>query len=135
MKYYIERICSIVAAILLLQTLFYKFSAATESVYIFNQLGLEPYGRIGAGIAELITAILLLNRRTSLIGAILGIFIISGAIFSHLIILGIEILNDNGLLFILALIVLACCIIVLMIEKNQLIYLIKHRNFLRQKIK
>lgn len=133
LKYNIERICSLIAAVLLMQTLFYKFSAATESVYIFNQLGLEPYGRIGIGIVELITAILLLFRKTFLYGSVLGLFIISGAIFSHVFVIGIEVLDDNGLLFILALIVFICCSIVLFIEKGQLFYLIKNKRNLIQK--
>ena len=41
----------LVPAIILLQTLYFKFSAAPESVFIFEQLGLEPWGRIGLGVA------------------------------------------------------------------------------------
>jgi len=52
-------ICRIVAAALLLQTLFFKFTAAPESVYIFTKVGLEPWGRIGSGVVELIAAIML----------------------------------------------------------------------------
>ncbi len=133
MKYYIVRVCALIAAVLLMQTLFYKFSAATESVYIFSQLGLEPYGRIGIGIVELITAILLLFRKTFLYGAVLGIFIMSGAIFSHVFVIGIEVLDDHGLLFVLALIVFVTCAIVLFIEKDQLFYLIKNKRNLIQK--
>lgn len=126
MNYYIERILSIIAALLLLQTLFFKFSAATESVYIFGQLGLEPYGRIGIGIIELIAAILLLIRKTSVYGAILGVLIISGAIFSHIFVIGIEVLDDRGLLFILALIVFIACLIVIILRKKQLLSLTNH---------
>lgn len=135
MKYYIERVSSLIAAILLLQTLFYKFSATSESVYIFNELGLEPYGRIGIGIVELITAILLIFRKTSLYGAILGILIISGAIYSHIFVIGIEVLDDHGLLFILAVIVFITCSIVLFLGKRQLFYLIKNGRILNPKIK
>ncbi len=133
MKYYIERISSLIAAILLLQTLFYKFSATSESVYIFSELGLEPYGRIGIGIAELITAILLIFRKTSFFGAVLGILIISGAIYSHIFFIGIEVLDDHGLLFILAVIVFVTCSIVLFLRKSQLFHLIKNRRFLKPK--
>ena len=69
----------VVPAVILLQTLFYKFSAAPESVYIFETLGLEPYGRIGLGILELITAILILVPRTTWMGAMLGVGIMAGA--------------------------------------------------------
>jgi uncharacterized membrane protein YphA (DoxX/SURF4 family) len=102
-------ILRIVASGILLQTLFYKFTAAEESIYIFSTLGMEPYGRIGTGIAELITAILILIPRTTLLGALMGCGIMIGAIFSHLFVLGIEIKNDGGTLFILALITLLCC--------------------------
>jgi hypothetical protein len=49
-----------IVVVILLQTLFFKFSAAEESVYIFKTLGIEPYGRIGSGIVELIASILIL---------------------------------------------------------------------------
>jgi len=94
MKYYIERISSIIAAIILLQTLYFKFSGAPESVYIFSQLGVEPYGRIGTGVLELIVAVLLIFKRTSLIGSIIGLGVISGAILSHLFVLGIEVVKS-----------------------------------------
>ena len=83
MKYYIERIISILAAILFLQTLYFKFTGAPESVYIFSKLGVEPFGRFITGIVELITSLLLLFRKTSLYGAILGIAIISFAIIVY----------------------------------------------------
>ena len=43
----------LIVAVILLQTLFFKFSAAKESVYIFSTLGMEPWGRIGSGVFEL----------------------------------------------------------------------------------
>ena len=92
-------------AIILLQTLFFKFSASPESVYIFTKVGMEPWGRIGSGIAELIAAILILIPRTTWLGALLAMGVMSGAIFFHLTILGIEVQGDGGLLFIYALIV------------------------------
>jgi uncharacterized membrane protein YphA (DoxX/SURF4 family) len=105
-------ICRIVAAVILLQTLFFKFSAAPESVYIFSTVGMEPYGRIGTGIVELISAILILIPRYSLYGAFLAILIMLGAIGSHLFVLGIEVMNDGGQLFIYAVVVLICSMII-----------------------
>jgi uncharacterized membrane protein YphA (DoxX/SURF4 family) len=105
-------ICRIVAAVILLQTLFFKFSAAPESVYIFFTVGMEPYGRIGTGIVELISAILILIPRYSLYGAFLAILIMLGAIGSHLFVLGIEVMNDGGQLFIYAVVVLICSMII-----------------------
>lgn len=121
MKFYLERISSILAAVILLQTLYFKFSGAPESIYIFTELGIEPYGRIGAGVLELIVSILLLWKRTSLIGAVLGIGIISGAILSHLFILGIEVQNDGGLLFGLALLVFFLLTITIIFQKDKLV--------------
>lgn len=111
-----ERIMSLVAAAILLQTLYFKFSAHPDSVFIFSQHGLEPYGRIGLGIIELITGILLMFRRTSLFGAILGLGIILGAIFSHLF----EVQNDGGKLFLLALVVFIACGLSLFFQKKEL---------------
>src|SRR5438874_13744844 len=93
----------IAAAIILLQTLFFKFTAAPESVYIFTKVGAEPWGRIGSGVVELIAAILLIVPRTTWMGAVLGMGVMAGAIASHLSILGIEVQGDGGLLFALAL--------------------------------
>ena len=82
-------ILRIVAALILLQTLFFKFTAAPESVYIFTKVGLEPYGRIGSGVAELIAAIFILIPATTWVGAGLALAVMFGAIFSHLTVLGI----------------------------------------------
>lgn len=121
----ISKIISIIIVIILLQTLFYKFSAAPESVYIFETVGLEPFGRIGIGVLELIASILILYRKTTVYGALLSFGIISGAIFLHLTKLGIEVHNDNGLLFYLAVIVFVLSSIILVIHKNKLSAIIK----------
>lgn len=120
MKLYIERGASLIAAIVLLQTLYFKFTGAPESVYIFEQLGAEPYGRIGTGILELLIGGLLLFRGSSLIGAILGLGVISGAILSHIFVLGIEVQDDGGLLFGLALLVFVLCLITIILQKDKL---------------
>lgn len=100
----------LLAAVILLQTLFFKFSGAPESVYIFTQAGIEPWGRYASGVAELIAAVLLLVPATVWIGALISLGVISGAILTHLTILGIEVMNDGGTLFILALVVFVCSI-------------------------
>lgn len=92
----------IVAASILLQTLFFKFTAAPESVYIFTKVGAEPWGRIGSGIVELMAAILLLWPRLTWLGSVMALSMMAGAIGSHLTILGIEVQGDKGLLFGLA---------------------------------
>lgn len=118
-------ICRIVAALILLQTLFFKFSASPESVYIFSQVGIEPWGRIGTGVMELIAAILLLIPRFSVFGALLAVGLMVGAIVTHLFILGIEVMNDGGLLFIYALIVLLASLYVLWRGRVQLFALLR----------
>jgi hypothetical protein len=109
-----------VAAGILLQTLFFKFSGAEESVYIFTRLGAEPVGRIGSGIVELIASILLLVPSTAALGAALAMGVMSGAIVSHLTVLGIAVMNDGGLLFALALVVFASSAIVLFLRRTDL---------------
>lgn len=120
MKNIISLIVRLSIAIIYLQTLYFKFSAQPESVYIFKQLGCEPYGRISSGIIELIIAALILIPKTKIQGALLSIIVISGAIISHLFVLGIEIKNDGGTLFILSVLVFALSCIVLYLHKNQL---------------
>jgi uncharacterized membrane protein YphA (DoxX/SURF4 family) len=112
-------ICRIAAAVILLQTLFFKFSAAPESVYIFTKVGLEPWGRIGSGIAELIAATLILIPATTWLGAGLALAVMAGAIFSHLTVLGIVVMDDGGLLFGLALAVAACSILLLILQRRR----------------
>ncbi|WP_264566611.1 DoxX family protein [Flavobacterium sp. N3904] len=113
------------AAIILLQTLYFKFTGAEESVYIFSTLGIEPYGRIGSGIAELIAAILILIPRTTWLGALMGAGVMLGAILSHLFVLGIEVKNDGGELFILAIITFLCCVALIYWNKSKIINLLK----------
>lgn len=113
-------ILRIVPAIILLQTLYFKFTAAPESVYIFETVGMEPHGRIGSGIVELIASILLLIPRTSWLGALLALGTISGAIFFHLTKLGIEVQGDGGTLFILALVVFITSLINVLLSRKQI---------------
>ncbi|NUM73800.1 DoxX family protein [candidate division KSB1 bacterium] len=110
----------LVAAGILLQTLFFKFTGAEESKYIFSTLGLEPWGRIGSGVVELIAAVLLLVPRTVTLGALLASGVMSGAILSHLTLLGIEVKNDRGLLFALAIAVLLASLGVLYIHRYEI---------------
>ena len=106
--------------VILTQTLFYKFSAHVDSVYIFTKVGIEPFGRIGIGILELIAAILILIPRTSWFGAVISIGVISGAILMHLSIIGIEVNNDNGLLFYLAVTVFILSLFILWNERKNI---------------
>ena len=116
----IARVAAIIAAIILLQTLYFKFTAHPDSVYIFSQLGLEPVGRVGIGVAELIIAILLLVPKTRHLGAIGGLGVISGAIFSHLTQLGIVVNNDGGSLFGLAVMTFVCCAMVAWVYRKDI---------------
>lgn len=111
------------AAVILLQTLYFKFTGAPESVYIFSTLGLEPWGRIGSGVAELIASVLLLLPGTVVLGALLSLAVITGAIVSHLTRLGIALpaVGDRGELFALALTVFACSLAVLAIHRREVV--------------
>jgi len=113
-------VLQLVVAVILLQTLFFKFTAAAESVYIFSTLGAEPWGRIGSGVVELIAAILLLLPSTITIGAGLALVVIVGAIFSHLTVLGIEVQGDGGLLFFLALTVFIASAAILVLRRSEI---------------
>src|SRR6266480_8073804 len=110
----------IAAAIILLQTLFFKFTAAPESVYIFTKVGAEPWGRIGSGVVELIAAILILTLWFTCLGSLLAMVVMAGAIFSHLTVLGIEVQGDKGLLFALALIVFLCSTANLLLHRSEI---------------
>jgi len=119
-KAYIPLALRIIIAIILVQTLRFKFTAHPDSVQIFSKVGLEPYGRIGIGIIELIAGILLLIRKTAWVGALLTIGVLSGAIMMHLTILGIEINNDGGILFITACVTFVLSAIVLYLYRKDI---------------
>jgi uncharacterized membrane protein YphA (DoxX/SURF4 family) len=105
----------------MLQTLYFKFTGAPESKFVFSQVGMEPEGRIATGIAELIASILILIPATSLYGAFFALFIMIGAIGTHVFVLGIEVQGDGGQLFIYALIVCMASIYIIIksIRKKQ----------------
>ena len=115
----------ILAAIIMLQTLYFKFTAHPQSVKLFTELGMEPWGRIGVGTSELIASILILIPRTTYIGAALGLGLMSGAIYFHLTKLGI-IFDGDAVLFIYAVIVFICCVILLIIFRKDLFTLLEN---------
>lgn len=118
----------IIAAVIMLQTLFFKFTAAPESVFIFSTLGIEPWGRIGTGIAELIASVLLLIPSTTVFGALLAMGIMGGAIVSHLAVLGIEVRGDGGQLFAYALTVFIASGILAWLNREKIFGFIQARK-------
>lgn len=117
-------ILRLVAAGILVQTLFFKFSGAEESVAIFSRLGVEPWGRIATGVAELVVSILLLVPATAGIGGLGAAGVMAGAIGSHLTILGIEVQDDGGTLFGMALVVFVAGLVVAWIHRAQIAALV-----------
>jgi uncharacterized membrane protein YphA (DoxX/SURF4 family) len=102
-----------VPAILLLQTLFYKFSAHPTSVHIFTTLGVEPWGRLTVGVIELIAGVCLFIPKLSVYGALIATLLMIGTIISHIFFIGFSVLGDGGRLFSLAFAVLIPCLLVL----------------------
>jgi uncharacterized membrane protein YphA (DoxX/SURF4 family) len=127
MKKVISIVLRLVAAFIMLQTLYFKFTAQPESVYIFSQVGIEPWGRIATGVAELIASVLLLIPSTILLGAFMAIGIMLGAIVTHLFVLGIQVQGDGGQLFVYALIVLIASVVLAVLHVDQLAKYIKKR--------
>jgi len=123
-KIIISWLLRIVAAIILLQTLYFKFSAHPESVELFTKLGVEPWGRIVTGVIELMASVLLLIPATTFIGALLGLGLMAGAILSHITVIGVNSKGDGGQLFMLAISVMVCCLVILLLHKKQGITLI-----------
>lgn len=113
-------IVRLVAALIMLQTLFFKFTASPESVFIFTAVGMEPWGRIGVGIFELIASVLLLINRTAWWGALIGLGLMAGALTMHFTILGIEVQGDGGQLFAYALLVLGASVFILVKERERI---------------
>lgn len=123
MKKFIPLGIRIIIAIILIQTLRYKFTAHPDSVYIFDKIGLGDAGRIGSGIAELIAAILILIPRTIWLGALLTLGIISGAIMAHLTKIGIDVNGDGGTLFFMAVLLFLLSFITLFLHRKEIPFL------------
>lgn len=117
-------VARVIAAVIMLQTLYFKFTGAEESVYIFTTVGMEPWGRIGVGVMELIASLLIIIPATSWIGAGIGLGLMLGAMGMHLTILGIEVHDDGGYLFFLALVVAICSAFILWINKQAVLNLL-----------
>ena len=117
--------CRLITAVILLQTLYFKFTGAPESVAIFTKMGMEPWGRFGTGVVEMVASLLLLINGTAKWGALLSAGTMSGAIASHLFIIGIESQGDGGYLFSLACIVMACSLYILWVNKDELLKILK----------
>ncbi len=113
-------IAQLVAAVILLQTLFFKFTGAPEAVAIFERLGVEPWGRIGLGVVELVTALMLIVPRTAALGGLAAMGLMVGAIGSHLTVLGIEHEGDGGALFIMAWVTLVAAGTVAWLRRGEL---------------
>ena len=120
-------ILRILAALIMLQTLYFKFTGHEQSVQLFTVLGMEPWGRIGTGIFELIASILILYPRTTGYGALLGLGLMSGAIFFHLTKLGLDFGGDY-VLFMYALITFVCCLILAIYYRQQVFQLLKFKT-------
>lgn len=123
----ISWILAILAAIIMLQTLYFKFSGASESVQLFTQIGMEPWGRIGVGLGELMASILVLIPATRFWAALLGAGLMAGAIFFHVTIIGIVDESGSPLLFIYALTTMISCAILLVIHRNSLLKYFKKK--------
>ena len=119
-------ILRLIAAVIMLQTLFFKFTAHPQSVHLFTELGMEPWGRIGTGVVELVASLLILYPRTTGIGATIGTGLMAGAIFFHLTTLGIK-FDGDYVLFIYAVIAFSCCAILVWIFRSQVLRLLGYR--------
>ncbi len=116
----ISWVLQVVVAVILGQTLFFKFTAAPESVYIFETLGAEPWGRIGSGLVELLAVVLILAPWRPVYGALLALAVMAGAVCSHLTQLGIVVQDDGGTLFAMALVTLVSAATVVLLRRQEL---------------
>lgn len=113
-------IARIAATFIMTQTLFFKFTGSEESVYIFQTVGMEPWGRWGTGVLELIASILLIIPKLAWAGGFLAVGLMLGAIGMHLTLLGIEVMGDRGQLFYYALIVCLCGLYVVLSNRERI---------------
>ena len=143
MKKYLPWVLALYIAFVFIQSLFFKFAGSEETVIIFNTIGewmagigflasiadtFAHYGGIGVGSVELVASILVLIPRTRVWGALIGLGVMSGAIFFHLFTpLGVNRVidaqghTDGGVLFTMACGVWISCAILLFWYRNQLL--------------
>ncbi len=120
-------ILRLIAAAIMLSTLFFKFTGHEQSVRLFTQLNMEPWGRIGTGVMELIASALILFPRTTGLGAALGAGLMAGAIFFHLTVLTVKFDGDYGL-FTEAVIAFVCCLILALVYRQQVFDIVKFKK-------
>lgn len=113
-------ICRLTASAIMLETLFFKFTGAEESVYIFSKMNTEPWWRWGQGIWELLASIGLLTPRLGWAGGILTTGAMGAAILSHMTWLGFSVLGDHGLLFAMACVTFGCGFTVLILHRREI---------------
>lgn len=113
-------VCRAIAATIMIETLFFKFTGAEESIYIFSKMGLESWWRYGQGIWELIASMLLLRWRLGWAGGLLTMGALGAAIVSHLTVLGVVVQGDHGLLFAMALTTFACGTVVTFLHRHEI---------------
>lgn len=115
-------IFQVIGGLILLQASVFKFIGAPETVHIFTTMGVEPWGRFLTGILEVAAGVMLLVPRTAALGAALALGVISGAILSHLTVLGIaiEAIGDSGEMFGMAIAVFVASLVVLVIRRREL---------------
>lgn len=122
---YVPWAAQILVALILAQTLFFKFTYAPETQVIFGPRGGRP-AATAVGLVELLCVVLLLIPRTAASGALLSLLVISGAIFTHLTSLGVQIIDpvtrkgDGGLLFFLACVVALGSLLILAFRWREL---------------
>ncbi|MCY4523506.1 MAG: DoxX family protein [Halobacteriovoraceae bacterium] len=113
-------IFQIIAAVILVPVGMMKFANGETDIYIFTQLGMEPFGRYLIGVLEILSGILLLSRNLSACGGVLGIGVMCGAILAHVSALGFEVMEDGGMHIWILLIVSLSCLVVVFLRKKQL---------------
>lgn len=131
----------LIIAIILAQTLPFKFSGSEESVWIFTQLNMEPWGRYMIATIELVATLLLVTNYY-IFGAVISLSIISAANFLHFARLGFIVNDDGGALFILSIIVISCSLWIVLYWNTRklesraynLDFKIKEENFMEDEI-
>jgi hypothetical protein len=123
MKHKISFTLRLLVAIILLQSLYFKFGSHEQAIHIFSTLGVEPWGRFLLGGIELVLAIAILLPTTKSIANTLTGMLMIGAVGAHLFTpLGIVVRwngqNDGGQLFIMGVAVIILCVIEIGIEKS-----------------
>ena len=90
-------VCQVIAAAVMVAAGFIKLQGGPVDIFIFEKLGMEPFGRYLITVLEFTAGILLVWPSFSVLGALLSVGTMIGASIAHATVLGFSVQGDGGM--------------------------------------